>query len=147
MSGAEKLDGTSLTEITRGLDPRTRAFFDAVCMLAFADIPEQISLGEFVRTIIRANPFRGGTSRFAYPASGGYYSLCRVLVEYVQDENPSSNLGITLFPMSCLGRICAGARWLHQTARIRPKGRSTGRQGMGCGGFSGGDGGADCVVI
>jgi hypothetical protein len=37
-------------------------------MLAFADIPEHISLGEFARTIIRANPFRGGTSEVEYLA-------------------------------------------------------------------------------
>ena len=84
ISAAERLDDTSLTKVTGRLDPRTRAFFDAVCMLAFADVPGRISLGEFVRTIIRANPFRGGTSRFAYPAGGGYDSLCRVLAEYVQ---------------------------------------------------------------
>lgn len=92
MSAAEKLDCTSLTKVVGGLDTRTRAFFDAVCMLAFADVPEQISLGEFVRTIIRANPFRGGTSRFAYPASGGYDSICRVLAEYVQERGGTIRL-------------------------------------------------------
>lgn len=92
MSAAEKMDGTSLTRVTGGLDPRTRAFFDAVCMLAFADVPGRISLGEFVRTIIRANPFRGGTSRFAYPAGGGYDSLCHVLAEYVQGRGGTIRL-------------------------------------------------------
>ena len=84
MGGAEMLDNRPLADVTGRLDPRTRAFFDAVCMLAFADTPDQISLGEFVRTIIRANPFRGGTSRFAYPAGGGYDSICRVLAGYVR---------------------------------------------------------------
>ena len=92
MSAAEKMDRTSLTKVIRGLDPQTRAFFDAVCMLAFADIPEQISLGEFVRTIIRANPFRGGTSRFAYPAAGGYDSICRIMAEYVQEQGGTIRL-------------------------------------------------------
>ena len=84
MGGAERLDDSPLTDVTGRLDPRTRAFFDAVCMLAFADTPDRVSLGEFVRTIIRANPFRGGTSRFAYPAGGGYDSICRVLAGYVR---------------------------------------------------------------
>jgi phytoene dehydrogenase-like protein len=46
-----------LTEITEKLDPDTKAFFEAVCMLAFADTADHISLGEFARTIIRANPY------------------------------------------------------------------------------------------
>lgn len=86
MDGAERLDDRPLTDVIGKLDRRTRAFFDAVCMLAFADVPGRVSLGEFVRTIIRANPFRGGTSRFAYPASGGYDSICRVLAEYVRSR-------------------------------------------------------------
>lgn len=67
MKKAEELDEKSLTEITKRLDKNTKSFFDAVCMLAFADTPEHVSLGEFVRTMIRANPFKGGTSEFAYP--------------------------------------------------------------------------------
>ena len=86
MGSAERLDDRPLADVTGRLDPRTRAFFDAVCMLAFADVPDRVSLGEFVRTIIRANPFRGGTSRFAYPAGGGYDSICRVLAGYVRDH-------------------------------------------------------------
>jgi hypothetical protein len=62
---------TIFRKITDKLDEHVRAFFDAICMLAFEDIPEHISLGEFARTIIRANPFRGGTSDFGYPAAGG----------------------------------------------------------------------------
>ena len=65
----EKWDEISLKQITENLDLQTKSFFDAVCMLAFADIPEHISLGEFARTIIRANPCRGGTSEFGYPES------------------------------------------------------------------------------
>ena len=53
-------------------------------MLAFADIPEHISLGEFARTIIRANPFRGGTSEFGYPESGGYDIIAKIIAEYIE---------------------------------------------------------------
>jgi len=79
----ESWDDRPLTGITQKLDPETNAFFEAVCMLAFADTADHISLGEFARTIIRANPFRGGTSEFAYPADGGYDSITRVLADYV----------------------------------------------------------------
>jgi phytoene dehydrogenase-like protein len=65
-------------------DEHTRKFFDAVCMLAFADVPEHVSLGEFVRTIIRANPFKGGTSEFAYPSDGGYDQISKLLSSYLQ---------------------------------------------------------------
>ena len=83
----EAWDEKPLTEITQKLDPDTNAFFEAICMLAFADAPERISLGEFARTIIRANPFRGGTSEFAYPASGGYDSISRVLADYILERS------------------------------------------------------------
>lgn len=56
MEDTEHYDSASLTEITKDLDNRTRGFFEAICMLAFADSPEH---GEFMRTIIRANPLRG----------------------------------------------------------------------------------------
>ena len=79
----ESWDNQSLTTITKSLDSNTNAFFEAVCMLAFADNSENISLGEFARTIIRANPFKGGTSEFAYPAEGGYDSITKVLANYV----------------------------------------------------------------
>ena len=82
----EKWDEQSLTEITKNLDPDTNAFFEAVCMLAFADTAEHISLGEFARTIIRANPFKGGTSEFAYPDDGGYDSISHVLAEYIVEK-------------------------------------------------------------
>ena len=52
-------------------------------MLAFADTANHISLGEFARTMIRANPFRGGTSEFAYPDDGGYDSISQVLGDYI----------------------------------------------------------------
>lgn len=83
----EEWDDKSLTEITEKLDPDTKAFFEAVCMLAFADTAEHISLGEFARTIIRANPFKGGTSEFAYPDDGGYDSISKILSEYIVEKN------------------------------------------------------------
>ena len=79
-------DEKSLTDVTSNLDPETNAFFEAVCMLAFADNAEHISLGEFARTIIRANPFKGGTSEFAYPENGGYDSITQVLADYVTEH-------------------------------------------------------------
>jgi protoporphyrinogen oxidase len=83
----EEWDGLSLTEITEKLDPKTKAFFEAVCMLAFADTADHISLGEFARTIIRANPFKGGTSEFAYPDEGGYDSISKVLAQFIKEKN------------------------------------------------------------
>ena len=83
MKKTEEWDNLSLTEITKKLDSNTNAFFEAVCMLAFADTADHISLGEFARTMIRANPFKGGTSEFAYPDDGGYDAISRVLGEYV----------------------------------------------------------------
>lgn len=85
---AESWDNTSLLEITKNLDEKTNAFFEAVCMLAFADSAKNISLGEFTRTIIRANPFKGGTSEFAYPAEGGYDIISKILQDYIEiNEN------------------------------------------------------------
>jgi len=92
----ESLDDKPLTEITQKLDPETNAFFEAVCMLAFADTADNISLGEFARTIIRANPFRGGTSEFAYPTDGGYDSITRVLSDYVIQNQCSIDLNVTV---------------------------------------------------
>jgi protoporphyrinogen oxidase len=86
ISKTEEWDDTPLTKITSGLDDDTNAFFEAVCMLAFADTANHISLGEFARTIIRANPFKGGTSEFAYPDNGGYDSICHVLSDYILDN-------------------------------------------------------------
>ena len=83
MKKTEEWDNLSLTKITKKLDPNTNAFFEAVCMLAFADTAEHISLGEFARTMIRANPFKGGTSEFAYPDNGGYDAISHVLQDYV----------------------------------------------------------------
>lgn len=83
----EQWDDQSLTKITKKLDDDTKAFFEAVCMLAFADTADHISLGEFARTIIRANPFKGGTSEFAYPDDGGYDSISRVLGDYIIEKN------------------------------------------------------------
>ncbi|QDI89569.1 FAD-dependent oxidoreductase [Candidatus Nitrosopumilus sp. SW] len=83
----EEWDDKSLTEITKKLDDDTKAFFEAVCMLAFADTADHISLGEFARTIIRANPFKGGTSEFAYPDNGGYDSISHVLADYIIEKN------------------------------------------------------------
>ena len=75
MEKAEQLDSVPLTQVTSKLDFHSKQFFDAVCMLAFADTPDHISLGEFARTIIRANPFKGGTSEFAYPDTVSYTHL------------------------------------------------------------------------
>lgn len=83
MEKTEKWDNLSLTEITKKLDSKTNAFFEAICMLAFADTADHISLGEFARTMIRANPFKGGTSEFAYPDDGGYDSISKILSEYI----------------------------------------------------------------
>ena len=79
----EEWDSLSLTAITERLDSDTNAFFEAVCMLAFADTAAHISLGEFARTMIRANSFKGGTSEFAYPEEGGYDAVSKVLSRYV----------------------------------------------------------------
>ena len=80
----ESWDEMPLTQITQKLDSNTAAFFEAVCMLAFADSSEHISLGEFARAIIRANPFKGGTSEFAYPFDGGYDSITNTLAEFIK---------------------------------------------------------------
>ncbi len=80
---SETMDSLPLTTVTKKLDKATKSFFDAICMLAFADIPENISLGEFIRTIIRANPFRGGTSEFGYPQEGGYDQISKSLANYI----------------------------------------------------------------
>lgn len=89
---SEKLDNRSLTHLTAKLDPKTRTFFDAVCMLAFADTPDHIALGEFIRTIIRANPFKGGTSEFAYPSDGGYDTICKLLATYIEQKGGTIRL-------------------------------------------------------
>ena len=96
MEKAEQMDQRPLTEVTKKLDSHSRTFFDAVCMLAFADTTDHISLGEFARTIIRANPFKGGTSEFAYPDMGGYDRISEVMGNYIQENNSSVNLGVTV---------------------------------------------------
>ena len=96
MEKAEKLDNTSLTDLTKNFDENTKSFFDAVCMLAFADTPEHVSLGEFVRTIIRANPFKGGTSEFAYPSVGGYDTVSKILAEDVQQKGANLHLNFPI---------------------------------------------------
>ena len=83
MEKAEKLDSVPLTQVTSKLDFHSKQFFDAVCMLAFADTTDHISLGEFARTIIRANPFKGGTSEFAYPDMGGYDRISEDMANYL----------------------------------------------------------------
>jgi len=96
MEKAEQMDQTPLTEVTKKLDSHSRTFFDAVCMLAFADTTDHISLGEFARTIIRANPFKGGTSEFAYPDMGGYDRISEVMGNYIRENNSSVNLGVAV---------------------------------------------------
>ena len=92
MEKAEELDSVPLTQVTSKLDFHSKQFFDAVCMLAFADSPEHISLGEFARTIIRANPFKGGTSEFAYPDMGGYDRIAKLFAEYSVKKGSKINL-------------------------------------------------------
>lgn len=93
MEKTEEWDNLSLTEITKKLDSDTNAFFEAVCMLAFADTAEHISLGEFARTMIRANPFKGGTSEFAYPDDGGYDAISKTLLDYILVNKGQLHLG------------------------------------------------------
>ena len=93
MEKTEELDKTPLTEVTRKLDYHSKRFFDAVCMLAFADTTDHISLGEFTRTIIRANPFKGGTSEFAYPDMGGYDRISQVMADYITEQKSNISLG------------------------------------------------------
>ena len=100
MKKAEEHDNRKLTEITEKLDHSTKSFFDAVCMLAFADIPERVSLGEFMRTMIRANPFKGGTSEFAYPDEGGYDKISEILAKYVQENGNEIKLNSTIKKIS-----------------------------------------------
>ncbi|MFB5631662.1 MAG: phytoene desaturase family protein [Nitrosopumilaceae archaeon] len=96
MEKAEKLDNRSLTELTKSFDQNTKSFFDAVCMLAFADTPDHVSLGEFVRTIIRANPFRGGTSEFAYPSDGGYDTISKILANHIKNNGADVNFNSSI---------------------------------------------------
>tara|TARA_B100001750_G_scaffold248562_1_gene281197 strand:- start:5684 stop:7030 length:1347 start_codon:yes stop_codon:yes gene_type:complete len=96
MNKAEQMDHTALTEVTKKLDNHSKAFFEAVCMLAFADTTDHISLGEFVRTIIRANPFKGGTSEFAYPDMGGYDRISQVMGDYIKEDGSVINLGTSI---------------------------------------------------
>ena len=100
MKKAEEHDNRKLTEITEKLDHSTKLFFDAVCMLAFADIPERVSLGEFMRTMIRANPFKGGTSEFAYPDEGGYDKISEILAKYIQENGNEIKLNSTIKKIS-----------------------------------------------
>ena len=92
MEKAEQLDSVPLTQVTSKLDFHSKQFFDAVCMLAFADTPDHISLGEFARTIIRANPFKGGTSEFAYPDMGGYDRISQVMADYITEQKSNISL-------------------------------------------------------
>ena len=96
MEKAEHLDQTPLTEVTKKLDHHSKTFFDAVCMLAFADTTDHISLGEFARTIIRANPFKGGTSEFAYPDMGGYDQISKVMGNYIKENNCTIDVNTTI---------------------------------------------------
>ena len=71
-------------------------------MLAFADTTDHISLGEFARTIIRANPFKGGTSEFAYPDMGGYDRISQVMADYIIEKKSKINLGTSIKKISIL---------------------------------------------
>jgi hypothetical protein len=59
-------------------------------MLAFADTQEHVAVGEFIRTIIKANPFRGGTSEFGYPLEGGYDTISKLLSNYITSFSGSN---------------------------------------------------------
>ena len=96
MEKTEELDLTPLTEVTKKLDSHSKNFFDAVCMLAFADTTDHISLGEFARTIIRANPFKGGTSEFAYPDMGGYDQISQVMGEFIEESGSIVNVNTSI---------------------------------------------------
>ena len=96
MEKTEELDLTPLTEVTKKLDSHSKNFFDAVCMLAFADTTDHISLGEFARTIIRANPFKGGTSEFAYPDMGGYDRISQVMGEFIEESGSIVNVNTSI---------------------------------------------------
>jgi protoporphyrinogen oxidase len=81
---SEKRDNIPLSSLTNKLgNKKSNSFFDAICMLAFADTQEHVSVGEFIRTIIKANPFRGGTSEFGYPSDGGYDTISKLLAHYI----------------------------------------------------------------
>ena len=81
---SEKMDHVPLSHFTNKLkDKKSNSFFDAICMLAFADTQEHVAVGEFIRTIIKANPFRGGTSEFGYPSKGGYDTISKLLAQYI----------------------------------------------------------------
>lgn len=80
---SEKMDHIPLTNLTNKLDKKSNSFFDAICMLAFADTQEHVAVGEFIRTIIKSNPFRGGTSEFGYPSEGGYDTISKILSHYI----------------------------------------------------------------
>lgn len=109
MDSAALQDRTPLSDVMARLDGGGRAFFEAVCMLAFADVPERVALGEFVRTMIRANPFRGGTSEFAYPLRGGYDRVCGVLAEYVRERGGRIETGTRVKRVLVAGGRARGA--------------------------------------
>ena len=124
MGAAARLDRAPLSDVVGRLDAAARPFFEAVCMLAFADVPERVSLGEFTRTMIRANPFRGGTSEFAYPAQGGYDRICGVLARYVRASG---------------GRVITGAAARRVVVR---DGRAAGAETAGGGAIE-----SECTVV
>lgn len=48
------MDHGPLSHYTNKLkDKKSNLFFDAICMLAFADTQEHVAIGEFIRTIIK----------------------------------------------------------------------------------------------
>ena len=112
MEKAEKLDAIPLTQVTSKLDFHSKQFFNAVCILAFADTPDHISLGEFARTIIRANPFKGGTSEFAYPDMGGYDRISEVMANYVKEKDSEVNLGSSIKKVIIKDRKVTGVELL-----------------------------------
>ena len=53
-------------------------------------------MGEFARTIIRANPFKGGTSEFAYPDMGGYDRISQVMGEFIEESGSIVNVNTSI---------------------------------------------------
>ena len=89
IENTEKVDHIPMSDLTNELNKESNSFFDAICMLAFADVQKNVSVGEFIRTIIKANPFRGGTSEFGYPSDGGYDTISKLLSEYITSFSKS----------------------------------------------------------
>lgn len=92
LKNTEKYDNMPLSEKTKGLSKKAQVFFDAICILAFADIQERVSLGEFMRMLMKVNPFAGGNSDLAYPQIPGYDTISKILAKYIQSSDTQSQI-------------------------------------------------------